>query len=91
MRSKMNSTGISKNDFITWGDLNDILDAFAERLQKPKSKFVTRQEIISDIGRAEYDEAIRKGKLTKLKGKGRTGRVKINRKEYESYINSLSR
>jgi len=86
----MNSTGISKNDFITWGDLNDILDAFAERIQKLKGKLVTRQEIVSEIGRAEYDKAIRKGKLTKIKGKGKTGRVKVSRKEYESFLNSLS-
>ncbi len=87
----MKSNGISKSDFITWGDLYDILDAFAERIQKPKSRLVSRQEIVSEIGRAEYDKAVQKGRLTKIKGKGRTGRVKINRKEYESFINSLSK
>lgn len=87
----MKSNQISKGDYITWGDLYDILDAFAERIQKPKSRLVSRQEIVSEIGRAEYDKAIQKGHLTKIKGKGRTGRVKINRKEYESYLNSLSK
>ncbi len=77
------------DEYITWGDLNTIIEEIVERITAPKGRFVTRGEIVSEIGRAEYDRAIRKGRLTKIKGQGRTGRVKVSRKEYEQFLNTL--
>ena len=77
------------DEYITWGDLYTIIEEIVEKVTAPKGRFVTRGEIVSEIGRAEYDRAVRKGHLTKIKGQGRTGRIKISRKEYEQYIKEL--
>ena len=53
------------------------------------SRFITRQQIISEIGRIRYERAIEVKKLTPYKAEGRNCKVRIERNEYERYLTTL--
>lgn len=48
----------------------------------PKKKFITRTEIIEEIGRAKFDWLVENGKLNVIKQGGRTATVKALRTHY---------
>jgi hypothetical protein len=58
-------------------------------MQEKSTRFITRQEIISEIGRIRYERAIEVKKLTPYKSGGRNCKVRIDRNEYERYLTSL--
>ena len=52
------------------------------------SPYITRQEIIKQIGRTDYENAIENGQLTPIKNKGRNARVSVLRGEFDRYVMS---
>jgi hypothetical protein len=54
------------------------------------SRFITRQQIISEIGRIRFERAVEVKKLTPYKAEGRNCKVRIDRNEYERYLKSLT-
>ena len=53
------------------------------------SPLISRQEMISQIGRSRVDEAIRNGQLTPIKNQGKNAKVYCLRSDFEKYLLSL--
>lgn len=71
--------------------INSLIDIkIAKIMDDVKPRFVTRQQIIQEIGRKGYEEGIRTGRLTPLAVSGRNSKIRINRREYEAYLTFLS-
>ncbi len=54
-------------------------------------RFITRQQIISEIGRSSFQRAVECKKLIPYKADGRNCKVRIDRREYEEYLKTLTR
>jgi len=51
------------------------------------NRFITRNEIVSEIGRWAYDNAVKYGKLTPVKfGERSNCKVRVDKCEYEKFI-----
>jgi hypothetical protein len=55
----------------------------------PGNRFITKKEIEAIHKKTWYYRAVKSGHLTPIKQGGRTAPAKIERKEYENYIESL--
>jgi len=57
-----------------------------------ESRYVTRQQIITDIGRRAYEKAVNFKKITPIKfaSNSANSKVRVNRYEYEKYLQELS-
>jgi hypothetical protein len=58
-------------------------------MSEKSTRFITRQEIISEIGRIRYERAIESKKLSPYKFGGRNCKVRIDRNQYEGYLKTL--
>lgn len=50
--------------------------------------YLTRQEVIKQIGRHRYEKAIRSGIIYRHKAEGRNANVRIRRKEFTELLNN---
>lgn len=77
-------------DYITKEEFYAEMQLVHSALKKltKKGKYISRAEIIEEHGRKLYEDGVKSRKLTPIKGKGRTARVKIERDQLEAFINS---
>jgi len=54
-------------------------------------RFISRSQVIREIGETELANAIALGIIKPLKGRSRNSRILIERSEYERYIEYLKR
>ena len=50
------------------------------------SPYITRQEILKQVGRTDYENAIKNGQLTPIKNNGRNARISVLRSEFDRYV-----
>lgn len=58
-----------------------------------KQRFITRPEIMEEIGRSGYDNFLnylRKSGAMPIKNRGRNSKVRVLRTQYEDFLQSLS-
>ena len=82
---------VSVNKPLTMGEFLSYMEAFEKRLRGKETKFITRQEIIKEIGITAYSAGVEKGYLTPIKNGARNSKVRIDRKEYKAYLEYLKR
>jgi len=71
--------------------INGLIDKKIEVVMDNISpRFVTRSQAMKEIGRKAYEEGIRTGLLTPIANAGRNAKIRIRRREYEMYIDSLA-
>jgi hypothetical protein len=83
-----------KGEAITWNDLMPLinrLDSKLERIIKTGPRFISRSEIIKEIGRTYYEQGVQSGMLKEIKGRARNSRTLIERIEYENFIQFLKK
>lgn len=52
--------------------------------------FISRTEIIKDIGKTAYDNAVKKGELKPIKfGNKRNSKIRVPYEQYRIFINNL--
>jgi len=53
-------------------------------------RFISRQEILADIGKHTYERAVKSKKITPLKaGTTSNCKVRVDRLQYEQYLKSM--
>ena len=50
--------------------------------------FITRAEVVKQIGRHRYEKAVRSGLLDRNKAQGKSAQVRINRTEFIQLLNN---
>lgn len=68
-----------------------LLNTKLEKIHASGPRFVSRTQIIEEMGRLRYEDGVKKGFLKPLKSEGRNSKVLIERVEYENYILFLKR
>jgi hypothetical protein len=48
--------------------------------------FITRQEIITQVGRHRYEKAVKSGIINRNKLKGKNSQVRVSRKEFTAML-----
>ena len=78
---------LTRTEFLAY------MDAFRRELTRPKkSRFMTRSEVISQIGKTKLYRAVRRGLLTPLKeGTAKSSPVLFEAEEFEGYIDTLKK
>lgn len=66
------------------------IDAKLRSIEVKKPLLITRQELIDNIGRANYEAGIVNGNLTPIKGKGTNATVRFRYSEVDAYLDTLS-
>lgn len=52
--------------------------------------FISRADIIRDIGRAAYEHAVKQGELRPIRlGNGKNSKIRVPYQQYKAYINKL--
>lgn len=66
------------------------MKAFERRL-KGRRNLITRKEIIADIGRYAYENAVKKGHLTPIKNGNRNAKVRVTLREYNALLEKMNK
>ena len=82
---------LTKREFLTSLDrLATEIRLMRRQNERKPSKFISRGEVIKDVGIQEYSRAIECKELTPIKfGDARNCKVRILTEEYNRYINNL--
>lgn len=67
------------------------LDRKIERISPSGKRFISRQQIIKEIGENNYNYGVENGYLTEVKGPSRNSKIIIERIEYEHFIDLMKR
>ena len=67
------------------------LDKKLERIAKTAPRFISRPQIIYEIGETNYRYGVSKGYLTEIKGPSKNSMILIERTEYENFITIMKR
>lgn len=62
-----------------------------EVIQSSGPRFLTRAQVVREIGETELRHAISIGIITPAKGRSKNSRILIERSEYEAYIQYMKR
>ena len=67
------------------------LDRKIERITPSGKRFVSRQQILSEIGENNYNYGVENGYITEVKGPSRNSKIIVERIEYEHFIDLMKR
>jgi hypothetical protein len=81
-------TYITKDEFF---DAMMRIDRKLERIASTGPRFITRSQIIQEIGETNYNYGVSHGWLSEIKGPARNSRILIERSEYENFITIMKR
>lgn len=70
--------------------IHGAIDSKLRSLEIKKPLLITRQELIDEIGRNNYEFGVINGRLTPIKGKGVNATVRFRYSEVEAYLDMLS-
>lgn len=79
---------------VSWGDIYSAilkLDRKIERISPSGKRFISRTQIINEIGENNYRYGVDNGYLTEYKGCSRNSKILIERVEYEHFIDLMKR
>jgi len=79
---------ITKKEFF---DVIVRLDKKLERIARSAPRFISRPQILSEIGETNYRYGVSHGYLTEIKGPARNSMILIERTEYENFITLMKR
>lgn len=82
---------VDVNKPLTRHEFFAYMEEFEQRLKGKRTNLISRQEIINEIGLTSYVKGVKKGYLTPIKNGSRNSKVRIDRKEYQSYLNILKK
>jgi len=84
---------VSVNKPLTRKEFFAYMKEFEKRIspKKMNPRFISRPEIIKQIGYTKYLKAVKSGYLTPIKGKARNSKVLFDQKEYQGYLDHMQR
>lgn len=79
---------VSVNKPLTMGEFLSYMKEFEKRIapKRKSSRFISRPQVIAQIGYTKYLKAVKAGYLTPIKGKARNSKVLFEKNEYQGFL-----
>ena len=79
-------------EYLTKEEFVRYMTELEQRLTgKKPTTTLTRQEVIEDIGRGAYYDGVKKGYLTPIQRGARNSKIRIEKREFESWKQQLKK